>query len=102
MGNKGYEIKIAKGVSGLVSDYNCVYRTVPASLTEWHGTAYTWEDWKRHSKQDAHSINQDPLLVNTSSGDFRLTVDSPCSNSGVDAGVKGEDYYGNPIPSRQV
>ena len=40
-----------------------------------------------------------PCLLIASSGDFRLMVDSPCSNAGVDAGVKGKDYYDNPVPS---
>lgn len=97
--NKGYEVKVAKGVSGVVSDYNCVFHAVPGPLMEWYETAYTWEDWKRHSQQDGHSINQDPLFVNSSTGNFRLMVNSPCRDAGVDAGVKGKDYYDNPVPS---
>jgi hypothetical protein len=97
MDNKGYELKVAKGVSGLMSDYNCVYRTLPGPLMEWYGSAYTWKDWNRHSKQDSHSINQDPLFVNKADGDFRVMVNSPCDNAGVDTGINGKDYFGNPI-----
>ena len=102
MDNKGYEIRIAKGVTGLKSDYNCVYRAVSAPLTEWYGTGYIWEDWKRKSQQDKQSINQDPLFVNSTSGDFRLTVKSPCRNAGVNLGTEGMDFYGNPVPSSKI
>lgn len=102
MNNKGYEIKVAEGVADLKSDYNCVYRAVSAPLVEWNGTGHTWEDWKRTSQQDKHSINQDPLFVNSPSGDFRLGVKSPCRNVGVNLGIEGMDYYGNPVPSRKI
>ena len=49
----------------------------------------TWEAWKRHSQQDVHSINQDPLFVNVAADDFRLTLSSPCSNAGVNRVLKG-------------
>ena len=102
MDNKGYEIRIAKGVTDLKSDYNCVYRLVSAPLTEWSGAGYSWNDWKSHSQQDVHSINQDPLFVNSASGNFRLTVKSPCRNAGVNLGIEEMDYYGNPAPSSRV
>ena len=102
MNNNGYEIKVAQGVADLKSNYNCVYRAVSAPLAEWYGTGYTWEDWKRYSQQDKHSINQDPLFVNSAAGDFSLTVKSPCRNAGVDLGVEGMDYYGNPVSSGKV
>ena len=102
MNNNGYEMKVAQGVVDLISNYNCVYRAVSAPLAEWCGTGYTWEDWKRNSQQDKNSINQDPLFVKSTAGDFRLKVNSPCSTAGVDVGVQGNDYYGNPIPSGKV
>lgn len=102
MNNSGFEIKVAQGVVDLKSDYNCVYRPVSAPLAEWQGTGYAWEDWKRKSQQDKHSINQDPLFVNSTSGDFRLGVKSPCRNAGVNLGAAVMDYYGNPVPSRKI
>jgi parallel beta-helix repeat protein len=102
MDNKGDEIKIAKGVADLKSDYNCVYRPVSTPLADWYGIRYKWEDWKRHSQQDVHSINMDPLFVNNAAGDFHLTVKSPCKNAGVDLDIEGMDYYGSPIPSGKV
>ena len=102
MDNKGFEIRIAKGVTGLESDYNCVYRVVSGPLTEWSGTGYSWNDWKEHSQQDVHSINRNPLFVNSASGDFRLAVKSPCRNAGVNLDVEEMDYYGNPVSSSRV
>ena len=102
MDNKGYEIRIAKGVTGLESDYNCVYRVVSGPLTEWSGTGYSWNDWKKHSQQDVHSINRNPLFFNSPSGDFRLAVKSPCRNAGVNLDLEEMDYYGNPVPSSGV
>jgi hypothetical protein len=102
MNNKGYELKIDKGVAGLVSDNNCVYHVASDTFMEWYGTPYTWKEWKRHSQQDVHSINQDPLFVNYSSGDFRLKDNSPCRNVGSGIDVEEKDYYGNVAPSKGV
>ena len=59
---------------------------------------YNWEDWKDHSKQDIHSINKDPLFIDQANGNFRLKASSSCMNTGENIGLKGVDYYGNPIP----
>ena len=102
MNNKGYEIKVTKGVSDLVSDNNCIYHTVLDSLMAWYGTPYTWKEWKYHSQQDVHSINRNPQFVNNAGGDFRLTVTSPCRNAGDRVKVAGKDYYGNPVPTEGI
>lgn len=98
MDNRVYEIKVAKGVTGLASDYNCVYHSATSIFMHWFGKDYSWVDWKSYSKQDVHSINQDPLFIKKADHDFRLNAGSPCINAGVNIGLKGGDYYGNPIP----
>ena len=102
MDNKGYEIKVAQGVSGLVSDYNCVFDAASPLIMDWYGKGYGWDDWKRTSKQDSHSLNQDPLFVDKSSNDFRLKAQSPCAKAGCDVGLKGVDYYGHAVPVGKV
>lgn len=98
MNNSGYEIKVAKGVSGFTSDYNCIYHPAGGHFMHWFEMDYNWGDWKSHSSQDIHSINNTPLFIDKTKSDFRLTSGSPCINAGFNAGLTGVDYYGNPIP----
>lgn len=99
MNNRGFEIKVAKSTSGFTSDYNCIYHSAGGSFIHWLGMDYNWKDWKSHSSQDAHSINQAPLFIDETKNNFRLTSGSPCINTGFNVGLTGVDYYGNPIPS---
>ena len=98
MNNKSSEIKVEKGVAGFASDYNCIYHAPAGLCMHWSGKNCTWEEWKHHSKQDNHSIHQDPLFTKKEYDDFKLRANSPCINAGIEVGLQGVDYYGNPIP----
>ena len=96
--DNGFEVKVAKGVVGITSDYNCMYHSAGGVFTHWRGTDYNWAQWKRHSQQDAHSLSAPPLFIAEAQNNFRLTGNSPCINSGTPVGLQGTDYYGNPTP----
>jgi len=103
MNNKGYEVRVAKEVAGFVSDYNCVYHSTGGTFMHWSGTGYNWKDWKKHAKQDDHSICKLPSFTDEDKGNFRLKNDSPCINAGTTVELQGRvDYYGNPIPHGKV
>lgn len=98
MDNGSSEVKIIRGVTELVSDYNCIYHAAGGKFMHWSGIDYNWEDWKNHSKQDVHSIIKNPLFIDETKNNFKLQRGSSCVNAGVNVGLKGMDYYGNPVP----
>lgn len=62
---------------------------------------YTLSQWKSKngmdSGNDANSLAADPVFVDASNGDFRLMLNSPCINSGVNAGLTS-DFDGILVP----
>ena len=98
MDSKGFEMNVVKGVGNFTSDYNCIYHSAGGTFMHWSGMDYNWKDWENYSSQDAHSINKPPLLIDETKNNFRLKAGSPCINAGINVGLKGVDYYGNPIP----
>lgn len=87
--------------STIVSDYNLFYRSTSGKLITWsNGTTYTqaqWANYKTDSKQDAHSINSNPLLGNPAAGDFRPQPGSPAINAGASIGLS-MDFAGQQVP----
>ncbi len=96
--------------TGLVSDYNDLYRTESGLIGLWGAqTQDTFNNWRGASGQDANSISADPgfyqiaLRVNKEYiYDLHLHspgVTSPCFNRGVSlAGVVNDDYDGETRP----
>jgi len=75
------------------SDYNCLYVT-GATFATWMGVnKTTFADWKTASSQDAHSIDDDPLMIDPANNNFHLNPHSPCVNAGTDVSLT-EDYEG--------
>jgi hypothetical protein len=87
---------IADTGSTVTSDYNDFYHAAGGTFTTYHGTDYSWANWKTNSSQDANSKNLDPLFVSTVTPDFHLQAASPCVNAGVDVGLTS-DYQGFPV-----
>jgi len=92
------EFLVSGNVSGTPTiDYNCVYHSGGGTFMDWKGTDYNWADWKTNSSQDAHSINDNPDMINPGSQLFSLQGVSPCIGTGVDVSLT-EDYIGNTVP----
>lgn len=79
-------------------DYNCVYQTGMGDLIKYDGSARTWSDWTETLGFDTHGQNEDPGMVNPSSGDFRLTPASPCRDAATTVGLT-RDIAGSVVPS---
>ena len=94
-GSGGQQIFIANGATNTVSDYNLIYYSGATDLINYQGAGHTWVAWQAHGF-DTHSINADPIFVDSSSGDYRLSNTSPAINAGVSVGLS-EDYEGNTV-----
>lgn len=100
-GGTGYHVAVANtnasasGWSSGASDYNDLYNTVPANLTQWLGSAagnnLTLAGWQAAqpggSGGDAHSLNVSPVFANTAIADLHLDTNYNCRLDG----------YGTPI-----
>lgn len=75
--------------SNLDSDYNCYYDTTKSAIFSDNESSpsYTLAQWQTNRGLDAHSIQADPKLVNTTFAtmDGHLQLTSPCINAGVNA-----------------
>ena len=92
----GTVVQVDASVGAQDHDYNAY---LPASGTpfRFESTDYAFADWKTASSQDAHSLNDDPLLVNaggTTEADYYLTSLSPCRNAGVVIAGINDGYSG--------
>lgn len=54
------------------SDYNLFFTTNGATLGYSQGDCTTLAEWRRNTRQDAHSLVKDPLFVDVSTGNFHL------------------------------
>jgi hypothetical protein len=83
------------GTNTLTSDYNLIYNT--RAINVYNLTkASTWSAYKTSTGQDSHSINIDPLFVDSSNGNFKLKSGSPAINAGVNVGLT-TDFLQSPI-----
>lgn len=79
-------ISFDNGLRGSTLDYNCY--AVTSGIFAWQaGNSYsTIAAWRTATVQEANSLLQDPLFVNTSDKNFSLQATSPSLNTGVDLG----------------
>jgi len=65
------------------SDYNYLWNSHTNNIGYWHGTSdLTFSEWQSASGQDANSINEYPLFVDSTARDFRLRPGSPAATGG--------------------
>ena len=85
-------------------DNNCWYMSAGGSAVYANvgGTSYHYDDfaaYKTATGWDTNGLWEDSKFINaggTTAEDYKLAVDSPCINAGVDVSLT-EDYWGNPI-----
>lgn len=82
--NHTHEVWINTGADTVTSDNNVFYPSRGASAFYWHGTTYTFADYKTASGLDAASLTDNPLFVAPAAGDFRLQAASPARDAGAD------------------
>jgi parallel beta-helix repeat protein len=94
------DIRVESGsTSGTTMDYDLAYVSVADSLLVWDSvTYYTLSSFQAATGQETHGLEADPLWVNATAGDFRLTAGSPAIDS-ANSGASGQpdaDIAGNP------
>jgi hypothetical protein len=94
--NHTHEVWIETGADTVTSNNNVFYPSRGASAFYYHGTTYTFADYKTASSQDANSLSGDPRLLAPAAADFRLQGASPARNAGTDLGFTS-DIVGAPI-----
>ncbi len=90
-----------EGNENNILDYNCwqPHEEPSDGLFIWNGTEYaSFEAYRAATGQDGHSIDGDPMLLDTSSLDFHLTANSPCIDAGDPNTPPGFDFDGNSRP----
>ena len=90
-----------EGWPNVIMDYNCYYQKNNndplIQVLENVFYADDFEQYKRSTGKDIHSIVADPLFVNPQNKDFRLSKDSPCIDKGTYIGNK-KDFSNGKIP----
>lgn len=83
-----------------VIDYNC-WRWLSGVFTQvgYYVDYYNWNRYRSLTGFDAHSLAQEPRLVNVAGGDYHLEAASPCIDKGMDVGLT-QDYEGVAVPRR--
>ncbi|HEX5235100.1 MAG TPA: choice-of-anchor D domain-containing protein [Silvibacterium sp.] len=76
---------VTHGSTSSTLDHN-LYFGGSATPFIWNGTAYTMANYLAASRQDAHSVNANPLFTSPSTNDFSLTSNSPAIGSGINLG----------------
>jgi parallel beta-helix repeat protein len=93
------DIRVEHGsTDGTTLDYDLVYLTTADTVLIWDSVSYTsLSAFQAASGQEAHGLQANPRWVEPTSGDFRLTEDSPAidsANSGAPA-QPALDVYAN-------
>lgn len=77
-------------------DYN-LWFTEEGVMVNWFGkTLGSFEDYRKTTGLDAHSMFADPIFVDASRGDYRLAPDSPARTLRPDGGPIGAESLWNP------
>ena len=86
------------GSHKFASDSNLIYNSRVLNIFNLYGVI-SWETYKRTTNQDAHSVNSDPLFIDSNNNDFRLQPSSPAKKNGRNIGIKtflsGSEITGN-------
>jgi parallel beta-helix repeat protein len=98
--NSNADLVMAKpsaNASGNVSDYNLFYQsTGPLNLRlDYAGAMTSLAQWQRATGQDQHSVVGNPRFINSSKGNFQLSVGSPAIGSGKSTPVVDDDLNKN-------
>ena len=111
-GAGNYALDLYSTYSTPTSDYNLLYATSGALVSNFGGTL---AEWQATAGEDANSISVDPLFVDGANGDFHLqstagrydlatgawVVDSALSPA-IDAGDPGSDFSEEPTPNGAI
>ena len=90
----------------VIMDYNCwfTHSSTDTIAAFWSGSAATiWTQpqfsaYRSANNEDAHSIMADPLLADTATFDYHLTVASPCIGAGINTGLSTDfDLHSRPL-----
>jgi hypothetical protein len=68
---------------GLDPDYNDYWDAFETDVVYWHGNIYNLADYQSLTGLDDHSIQSNPLFVDTAEHDFHLQAGSPCKGTGL-------------------
>jgi len=103
-----YENFLEGGATGPRADYNTIFITNGAKITDSHSTLSAWQ--ASSYGQDAHSLGSDPLLADPDAGDFHVKSQTGRYSNGVwvadaqqslaiDAGATSFPYASEPDPN---
>lgn len=82
---------------GAESDYNVIYApNAGGVVVNCSNMRWTFPEWTSQRKQDLHSQNRNPLVLNPPTADFNLQAGSPCGRAGVVIPGFAEAYGGAP------
>ncbi len=86
-----------EGWPGVVLDYNCYFQEDPndaiAQVLDKIYYSRDFEDYRKTTGKDRHSIIANPLFVDPEKKDFRLQQNSPCLDKGLISGAE-KDFHG--------
>jgi hypothetical protein len=105
-GGTGFHVAMANtnaaatGWSNTASDYNLLWNSAPANLTQWLGSAgannFTLAGFQAASGGDGNSTSGDPLFISAS--DLHIPPASPAVSSGIAFGGVTTDFDLDPRP----
>ena len=79
------------GNHNTTSDYNCYYSSVSSTPIQKFGILYNLADWKTHSGQDTHSVQEKPQFAN-GSGNLNTKMDFEITGGNANNGASdGKD-----------
>lgn len=76
-------LQVVEGSSIDFSSDNNLYYGLPQPLFDWRGTILSWNDFKRISQQETHSIFKDPKFMDPANNNYNVDPQSPAKKAGT-------------------